>query len=252
MKRIIIAAALILGLSAGIRAQETPRSDARADVEKWIETRRMIAREENDWRIGRELLRERLDLVAKEAVSLEERIAATRTEMAESEKKLAELHEQNDRIKAGMKDLGKDVRQLESRTLGLLDRTPEPVRERVRPLSQRIPVNPKETRMSLSERYQNIVGTLNELNKATRDLAVSGEVRQLAGGGQAEVSVFYIGLSQAYYCNAKSGVAGVGLLSPHGWVWQEDNTLAGTVGDVLGIYRNEKPAAYVGLPVKIQ
>jgi hypothetical protein len=226
---------------------------ARQQLEKWLETQRLSSKEEQDWRVGKELLQERVDLIRRETESVKEKVAQTKREMAESAGKLSELKAQNESLKSGLDPLVEDIKRFELRTLAILPWTPEPVRQRVAPLSQRIPANPAECKLTLSERYQNIIGTLNELNKAARELTVSGEVRKLADGRQVEATVFYIGLSQAYYVNEKSGVAGIGQLGPLGtWDWEERNGLVGPVSQVLGIYRSERPAAYVALPVSVK
>ena len=242
-----------LAVAAGAAWAQDGRDEARQHLEKWLETQRLISKEEQDWRVGKELVQERIDLIRREADALTEKIAQTKKESAEAAAKVAELKAQNEALKGGMKPLQHDLKQLELRTLAILPWTPEPVRQRVAPLSQRIPANPAESKLTLSERYQNIIGTLNELNKAARELSVSGEVRTLADGRQVEATVFYIGLSQAYYVNEKSGVAGLGKLGPLGtWEWEERNSLVAPVSQVLGIYRSEKPAAYVALPVSVK
>jgi hypothetical protein len=243
----------LAALTAGAAWAQEGLEETRQKLEKWLETQRLISQEEQDWRVGRELLRERVDLIEREAEALREKIAQTEKESAESAGKIAELKARNETLKNGMAPLAHDIKGLELRTLAVLPWTPEPVRLRVAPLSQRIPANPAETRLSFSERYQNVIGTLNELNKAARELAVSSEVRHLANGQQVEATVFYIGLSQAYYVNEKNGVAGIGKLGPLGtWAWEEQNELVGPVANVLGIYRSERPAAYTPLPVHIK
>ena len=244
---------ILLVIAAGAACAQEALDKAKQDLEKWIDTQRLVSKEEQDWRVGRELLQERIELVNRENTVLQEKIAQTKKESAESAVKLAELKAQNELIKNGIRPLEEDINQLELRTLAILPWTPEPVRLRVAPLSQRIPANPAESKLSLSERYQNVIGTLNELNKAARELSVAGEVRKLGDGRQVETTVFYIGLSQAYYVNEKCGVAGIGKLGKLGtWEWQERNDLVNPITQVLGIYRSEKPAAYVALPVSVK
>ena len=250
MRQVVIS--LVLALAACAAWAQEDLEAAKQSIEKWLETERLVTKEEQDWRVGKEVLQERIDLVRRESEALKERIAQTKKDMREAETKTAELKAQNEVVKAGTKSLADDIKQLELRTLAMLPRTPESVRLRVDPLTQRIPANPKECRLTLSERYQNVVGTLNELNKAAREISVSGEMRQLADGRNVEVSVFYIGLAQAYYVNEKSGVAGVGFAGERGWEWEENNGLVDPVSRVLAIYRGESPAAYVPLPIKVK
>lgn len=243
---------VMLVIAAGAAWAQEDLEAAKQSLEKWLETESLVTKEEQDWRVGRELLQERLDLIRRESDALKERIAQTKKDMGEAVTKTTELKAQNERVKAGTKSLADDIKPLELRTLSMLPRTPEPVRLRVAPLTQRIPTNPKACKLTLSERYQNVIGTLNELNKATRELSVSGEVRQLADGRKVEVSVFYIGLAQAYYVNEKSGVAGAGRVGRYGWMWQERNDLVRPVAHVLAVYKGESPAAYVPLPVSVK
>jgi len=243
----------IVVLAAGMAMGQDRLADAKAAVEKWLDTQRLISKEENDWRVGRELLQDRIELLKRETSTLQERIAQIRKDRAETDAKVKALKEQNEALEKGMQPLKEDIKGLEFRTLAILPWTPEPVRQRVRPLSQRIPANPVESKLTLSERYQNVIGTLNELNKAARELVVSGEIRKLADGRQVEVTVFYIGLSQAYYVNEKNGVAGLGRLGALGtWEWEERNSLAAAIAHVIGVYRSETPAAYVPLPVRVK
>jgi len=239
-------------LATGLCAQEG-LEQAKALLDKWYETQRTISKEESDWRMGKEVLQERIDLTKRESATLHEKLAATRQETAESEKKVNELKTVNETLKKGLQPLSHDIKALELRVLALVTRTPEPVQKRVVPLTQRIPTATTSNKISLSERYQNVIGVLNELNKVAREISVASEVRTLEKGVQVEVTVIYLGLSQAYYVNEKSRVAGVGQLDKGGvWRWEAQNDSVDAVVQLLGIYKGEKPAAYVPLAVKVQ
>jgi septal ring factor EnvC (AmiA/AmiB activator) len=238
--------------AARLMAQEDI-GQAKETLDKWYETQRILSKEETDWRVGREIMQDRVDLTKRESESVREKITKTQQEIAESEKKIAELKQVNDTLKRGLDPLQHDIRSLELRVLSLVTRTSETVRQRVAPLTQRIPTTPTTSKLSISERYQNVIGVLNELNKVAREISIASEVRVLKDGKQAEVTVFYLGLSQAYYVNEKSRIAGVGHLDEGGvWRWDEQNQLVDAVALVVGIYKGEKPAAYVPLAIKIQ
>jgi hypothetical protein len=141
---------------------------------------------------------------------------------------------------------------LEVRTKGLLPRLPGPLRERVRPLSQRIPEHTDETKLSLSERFQNVVGILNEVDKFNREITVTSEVRTLGDGTAAEVTAIYLGIALGYYVTAKADAAGVGTASADGWVWSPANDAAARIAKAIAILKNEKVAEFVQLPLRIQ
>ena len=237
---------IILIALAALHAAQA-QDEARHTLEKFLETQRLVSKEEQDWQVGRELMQSRVDLLRREAESLRERIAQTKQDRTETETKLVELRTQNEVLKKGIAPLQDDIRKLESRVRGLLPRTPESVRQRVAPLSQRISA---ETKAGLSERYQNVVGVLNELNKTAREVSLASEIRTLRDGRQVEVSVIYIGLSQAYFLNEKSGVAGIGKLDDYGeWTWEEHPDSVKAIAAILGVYRGERPAVYVPIHV---
>ena len=146
------------------------------------------------------------------------------------------------------------VNALEERVRALLPRLPPPLRDRVKPLSQRLPDPEKSTeiKLSLSERFQNIVGILNEVNKFDREITTTSEIRSLPDGSSAEATALYFGIGQAYYASNTGNVAGTGTSSEKGWIWRPANDAAGRIAEAIAILKNEKVAAFVQLPVDIQ
>jgi hypothetical protein len=242
-------------LSSGDLFSETTDGDVdktRAVLEKWVETRRIISQEKHDFELAREMLSERIELVGREIESLRAKISKTRESLTETDKKQAELLEENEKLKETSASLSGITIDLEVKTNELLKRLPDPIRERVKPLTQRMPKNPKETKLSLSERFQNIVGILNEVYKFNREVTVTSEVRKLPDGTSVEVTVLYIGIGQAYYVNGKGDVAGRGTVSAEGWVWTPANESAVKIAKAIAIFKNETTAAFVQLPIEIQ
>jgi hypothetical protein len=144
------------------------------------------------------------------------------------------------------------VGTLERKTLILTETLPGPIRERVKPLSQRIPADPAATELSLSQRFQNVIGILNEVNKFNSDITVTSEVLTLSDGTTAEVKALYVGLGQAYYVAASGNAAGVGHPTESGWEWTSADHLAPEVGRAVAILENAQVPAFVPLPVEIR
>ena len=105
--------------------------------------------------------------------------------------------------------------------------------------------------VTAAERFQNVLGVLNELNKSNNEIAVNYEVRTLADGRPSEVKVVYVGLAQAYFVSP-GGEAGIGRPGVDGWVWEPTKTAAGDVLIALEILQGKHTPAFVPLPVKIQ
>ncbi|MGA0060867.1 MAG: hypothetical protein ACO3RU_14905, partial [Planctomycetota bacterium] len=136
-----LAAALGLGEAAVVRAQETGArlETARTALEKTVETRRILSKERRDWKVGKELLTERIALVGRETDALRERISGAEASISEADKSKIELVEENERLKAAAAGLADGIVAVEARTHALLARLPGMLRDRVKPLSQRIP-----------------------------------------------------------------------------------------------------------------
>ena len=224
--------------------------DARALLEQWVETRRVISLEERDWSLGRQTLDDRIELIEREIEQKREQIAGTEESISEADRKREELLQKNALLEEASRVLADRVGGLEARTKTLLVRLPEPIRERVMPLSQRLPEDPADTKLSLSERFQNVVGLLNEVNKFHREITVTSEVRQLVDGTSAEVTAVYAGISQGWYVDATRRFAGSGQASSGEWTWTPADDAAEEIARVIAIYENEQPADFVSLPLR--
>jgi len=223
----------------------------RLTMNKWIETQQIISKERKEWQQGKEILLGRLELINKELSTLQEKLKQAESSVAESDRTRNALLAENDQIKAAGSKLTDAAVDMESKIQQISNQLPEPVKTRLQPLYQRIPVDATNTRVSTAERFQNVLGILNELNKTNNEIAVSYEVQTLADGKPSEVKVIYIGLAQAYYVSMREE-AGIGRPSATGWVWEPANSIARGVLTALEILQGKHTPAFVPLPVKIQ
>lgn len=232
------------------RTNETIES-AMTAIEKWVETKRILSQEKRDFALAREMLQERIRLVQREIASLKEKIAEAEASIAQADERRAEMMVENERYKAVNDSLVTAITTLETRTRDMLPRLPEPLRQRIQPLSHRLPQDPEKSKLSLAERFQNVVGILNEVNKFNRDITVTSEVRALPDGTSMEVAVLYVGLGQAFYVSANRTIAGIGTATNHGWEWHPKNEIAEAIAEAISILKNEKAASFVLLPVTL-
>ncbi len=246
-----LSALMVMGASPDDNTPQTIQ-DTRLALEKWVETQRIISLEKRDLALAVEMLNERIGMVQREIESLRTKITESEAGIAEMDAKKAGLMEENDKLKQASASLGDTIAALEDRTRRLLARLPDPIRERVKPLSQRLPEKGAETKLSIAERFQNTVGILNEVDKFNREISLASEVRTLPDGTSVEVTAVYIGIGYGYYASANGTVAGIGTASETGWIWTPNNTVAPQVRDVIAILKNEKVASFVQLPVDIR
>lgn len=233
-------------------AAATQVEETRAVLEKWVEARSVASKERRDWALAKETLRDRIDVQRREIASLRQRVAEAETSIGDAEKQQGLLAAEAEQRRATEARLIEQVTALEKRTLELLPRLPEPLREQVRPISQLLPTKPEDAaRQRLDERFRNVLYVCKQVHKWNREVTVKSEVRQLADGTAVEVTVVYVGIGQGYYVGNKGAVAGTGTSTPAGWVWTPANDLAAEIGAVVAILKNEKVAAFVRLPVQV-
>jgi FtsZ-binding cell division protein ZapB len=225
--------------------------ETRLTLAKWIETQQIIAKERNDWQQGKEILEGRIELVGKEVSVLKEKIAESVKAVAESDQKKERLVAENEQLKATAAQLATAVSVMEGQVRGLAKRMPQPVAERLAPLLQRIPTEASTTRVTVAERFQNVLGILNEVNKANSEITVAYEIRKLADGSSSEVQVIYVGLAQAYFLSPR-GEAGIGRPTEDGWKWEPAPEAASAILTALEVIQGKASPMFVPLPITIQ
>ena len=237
--------------AAGSAKSAPTLDETRVTLNKWIETQQIISKERNDWQQGKEILQGRIELVGKEVGILKDRIKQSEAAVEESNKKRDELVAENDALKASGTQLGEAVTLMEGQLRKLMKQMPEPVATKLTPLVQRIPADPSNTRVTVAERFQNVLAVLSELNKANSELAISYEIRKFADGSSGEVQVIYIGLAQAYYISPR-GDAGIGRPGEDGWTWTPAPEAASAILSTLEIIQGKESPAFVPLPITIK
>ncbi len=257
-KRAAIAVAACCLLSVGA-IYPVPNQDALADnqvaLSRWVDVQRSISKEKQDWKIGRELLQNQIEVRQRELEALRAKIAQSQASLGEADKKRAELLSEQEALQATTAALGKNLTALESKTRALLGKLPASLQERAKPLSQGIPVEsgasgaPVEG--GLGVRFQNVVGVLNFLDKVQREVTVTSELRELAGKGAAEVTVMYLGLGQAFYEGMQGTIGGIGHAGPAGWTWTSKDQHAKAIADAIAIHKGEQVARFLSLPIAL-
>lgn len=240
----------LASLSTGAAAAEV-EGDARATVARWVESQQLIARERREWQEGKQLLESRIALLQQESATLTEELQ----ELGRGNSVTARERGQADLAESAVRETQAALRQsviaLEAEITRLESRLPGPLREKVAPLYARMPDDPLETQVSLAERFQNIIGILNEAGKFDSEITMVSEVRTLSDGKPSEVRTIYLGLGQGYYLSAK-GEAGIGTPVDDGWQWTPADELAPQILAAVEILQNKSKPQFIPLPVTIR
>ena len=250
----LLSVSLAFGLTEGpVFAQESKFDEARAHIEKWVQTRQLIARRGADWRVERERIGQSIGLLQRE-------IDLLKGEIDKSEQVDTEADAEKKRITLNLEDLKKANKAvdaalwgMERQALALMARFPNPLKDRISNVRSRIPLEKEDLRgRSAAERMQNVVAMLNEADRFNSAITLAIEVRKDAGGKDRQVQVLYLGLGQAYYADQGGTFAGAGVAGTEGWDWTVNAELGPTIRKVIDIYENERSAEFVPVPVNIQ
>lgn len=227
---------------------------ARETLAKWVETRRLISEEKAAWKLDRELIADRVELLAGEVEGLREDEAEKQAEIERTGKKFTEVQVQRDALQAALAGVDAEIATLEERLRRVLARLPAPLleTEAIAATAQRLPKPGVEVKQSIGERYLTVVGILNEIDKWNAALHVDSEVVGLSNGTTAEVSTLYMGIAQGYYISRDGQFAGRGTAGEDGWVWTSADQDAAEIKLAFEIQSNTQPAAFVRLPIAIQ
>lgn len=248
---------MALALTSGILPArgsegETPASaGTRALMSRWMETQQLLSKERKDWQQAKEILQSRIELVASEIAALEEKLGQLRATTSEADRGHAEVARDKRSLESAATALARSAGEIEAQLQALFPSLPEPLQSKLRPLVERMPAAAADTKQSLAERFQNVVGILNEINQFNHQITMATEVRTLSDGKPAEVKTIYVGLGQAYFVSA-GGEAGSGRPAEGGWQWDLDRELAPDVIEAVEILQNKAKPKLIALPVKIR
>lgn len=228
----------------------------RTALAKWVDVSKSIAKRKNEWKTGKTLLSNRIELVKREIQTDEERADESNQRLGEITKETEGLRTEEAELKAGTKILDEQVVVYEERLLKLMPRLPSPLRSKVAPVFQQIPTSPDDVekrKLSLGQRFVNLLTVLKEIHKFNGEPTVENETLAF-GDKNYNVAVIYFGISQGYYVSKDKKVFGFGSSTVDGWQWRESKRPedADLITQAIAIAQNESPATFVPLPVVIQ
>jgi hypothetical protein len=226
-------------------------------LEKYYETEKLLGRERAEWRLGRELLSSRVEL-------MEAQLNELVTKMAEEKSKITESDTEREKLDAQNQELGKTqtmqvdaIEKLEARVRKLWPLLPEILQTKVRGQYERLPdpnLPRADVRASVGERFLAVLAVLNEATKFHSDVTVVNERRRLASGKELEVETIYFGLGIGYFAGADPTEPVAGMLIPGEKSWEatEIPEAAARVSDMIAMYKSAKLAEFVPVPVRVR
>ena len=89
-------------LAAGYAAAQEELETAKQNLEKLLEAKRLISQEQRDWRLGRELLADRVSVLEKDLAAVKAKTAQTTNETVVLDAKFSEIRTQNEQLNAAV------------------------------------------------------------------------------------------------------------------------------------------------------
>ncbi|MGE9295730.1 MAG: DUF3450 family protein [Puniceicoccales bacterium] len=227
-------------------------ADAKAKLSKWVETRQIISKERTEWDAEQEFLKSTLAILQDQAKALTEEVAELQDTNTEADKERNTLQLEKAEYQRAINADEAKVAELEQKVLKLVEKFPEPLKRKLDSLIVRIPEDPSKSNLPLGSRLTHVLGILQQAEKFNSTTNFFGETREV-GNQEIMVSTLYWGLAFAVFVDSKGTVAGVGVPGPDGWVWEENNAIAGDVRRFIDIYEgNTDVIEFVALPITIK
>lgn len=223
----------------------------RTALQEWVDTQRIRAEELEAWRQDQVTLSERILLIRDKIESARETSMAIQEEIRSTDESLTTANAEHSQLVEALATLEPQIVALESRVRRLIPTLPEPLLDTLDLLVKRIPEDSANTKASMTERFQNVVGILNAANKFNREIQPVTELRRLENGSMAEVRTLYIGLSIAYYATRSGDSGGVGYPTDNGWTWTALDSSAIDIARAIEIFEGAEQATVVGLPLTV-
>ena len=243
---------LVVGVS-GLQASESATlTETRTTLEQWVQTRHLISKTRTDWQADKETLEQTVALYERELKAIDGQMAKVSTNNTQVAKEMEEAVALQKSSTETLDIARQFATDFEARVQKLAPQLPVPLQDILKPLLARLPADSANTKMLAAERMQVLVGVLNELDKFNNAVNLFNEKRKNPKGEEVSVQTVYVGLGAAYFVNEVGDFAGTGVPGNNGWEWAVKPEIAATVQEVVKIYRNERTARFVTLPVAVR
>lgn len=229
--------------------------DIRNTLKEWVSVEKTISEEQENWRQEKQLLESVLLSLNQEERVLNNSITEAEQLSTRADNERLELISRRDIFQSNTDQFREQLVLFERQAIQLIPRLPNILREELGLMINRLYLSETSSN-SLSERAQNLITILTEIQKFDSSITVSNELRSLNTEEKIEVKVLYLGLSTAFYVDKNNRIAGIGHSaaggSEEGWHWNEQNDLADEIKNAIHIFENNDAPALIQLPLNIQ
>ncbi len=226
--------------------------NTRSVLEQWVETQQIISKEKTSWRTEQAILQDTQSLLSHELDRLNSAIDDLEASASAADADRSNLTEEKESQLAAANVVKSNIGSLETKLKEIVKTLPEPLVEKIKPLIRRLPQDSNNTKLSLGERVQNIVGILSQADKFNTTITLSNESREISDGKVIQVTTLYWGLAGAYFVDNAGSYAGIGKPGSDGWEWSQVEGVGAQIKQLLDIYEGTEEIQFVDLPASVR
>lgn len=227
-------------------------SKTRNTLEQWVQTQQIISKTKSDWVLEKAILEDSQQLLQSELARLDAALEELDATATAADEERSELAAQKELMATASGVVEANIGALEIQLKAIIKTLPKPLVEKIKPLIRRLPDDPDNTKSTLGERVQNIVGILSQADKFNRTLTQISESRELGDGRVIEVRTLYWGLGGAFYVDAAGEYAGVGYPGADGWEWPQIEGSEAPIKRLFDVYEGTEDIQFVEVPARIK
>jgi FtsZ-binding cell division protein ZapB len=220
-------------------------------LDKWVETRQIISKEKSDWKIEQSILGDTITLLNNELERLATSLKELEASATAADEDRSQLTAEKETLSAAAAVVEANIGELETQLKRIIKSLPAPLVDKIKPLVRRLPDDSANTKLTLGERVQNIVGILSQADKFNTTLTETSESREINGGKTVEVRTLYWGLAMAYYVDASGEYAGIGYPGVNGWEWPQIEGKGPEIKRLIDVYEGAEEIQFVEVPARI-
>jgi hypothetical protein len=217
-------------------------------VQTLIELRSAKSSAVNNWQEQQSALQNEKRLLQNRRKTLQNELDRRKSELSTRQSELQGVQQNQASLNQTLTIQGRLVAAAETRLQSLLPQLPPPLATQLEPLLSGLTETPV-TPQNFGSRLKNTLETLALIEQYDRNLHHSRLLLADPSGEKREMDVLFVGLSHGYAVYPLQELGGIGRPGAAGWTWQWQADAAPAIRRALAIYRKERPAEFVQLPV---
>jgi hypothetical protein len=225
--------------------------DTRNTLEEWVETRQIISEEQSNWKLEKSILKDTEALLSNELKRLNLALDDLNASATAADEDRTRLAAEKEALVDASSIVEANIGALETQMHAIVKTLPQPLVDKIKPLIRRLPDDLGNTKLTLGERVQNIVGILSQADKFNTTITQTSESREIGDGRVVEVRTLYWGLGMAYYVDASGEYAGIGIPTTEGWEWPQVDGAGAQIKRLLDVYEGSEEIQFVEVPAQI-